>query len=78
MKLGLYKHYKGNIYRVIGLAKHTETEEKLVLYYALAGSPDLVEEFGERPFFVRPYNMFNGEVQTENGGIVPRFRFVEE
>ena len=62
MKLGNYKHYKGNMYKVIGLAKHTESEEKLVLYYSLGGSPDLVEEYGKIPYFVRPYKMFNEKI----------------
>lgn len=78
MKLGLYKHYKGNVYRVIGLAKHTETDEKLVLYYSMTGSPDLVEEYGERPYFVRPYIMFDGEVELGGGRRIRRFQFIEE
>ena len=46
---GLYQHYKGGRYEVIGEATHTETEEALVLYRAL---------YGERGLWVRPLEMF--------------------
>jgi len=63
-KPGLYRHYKNNDYRVIGVARHSETEEPLVVYQAL---------YGERGLWVRPAAMFNGSVEVD-GKPVPRFR----
>lgn len=60
---GLYRHYKGNEYRVIGLARHTETEETLVVYQAL---------YGARGLWVRPAVMFAEQVEI-GGRRVPRF-----
>lgn len=60
---GRYRHYKGNDYRVIGLARHTETEEWLVVYQAL---------YGERGLWVRPAAMFAETVEV-GGQRVPRF-----
>lgn len=51
MKLGLYKHYKGNIYEVIGIAKHSETLEEMVVYKAT------YQKEGEN-LWVRPLTMF--------------------
>ena len=51
MELGLYKHYKGNIYEVIGVAKHSETLENMVVYKATYQSE------GEN-LWVRPLKMF--------------------
>lgn len=67
-KPGLYRHYKGNEYRVIGLARHTETEETLVVYQAL---------YGARGLWVRPAAMF-GEAVEIGGRRVPRFERVGE
>ena len=52
---GTYRHYKGNLYEVIGSAHHSETEELLVVYRALYG------EFG---LWVRPREMFLGDVEV--------------
>jgi len=60
---GLYRHYKGMFYEVIGTARHTETEEVLTLYRAL---------YGEKGLWVRPAAMFNEEVVV-NGVRQPRF-----
>jgi hypothetical protein len=60
---GLYRHFKGREYRVIGLARHSETLEPLVVYQAL---------YGERGIWVRPHAMFVGETVHE-GRCVPRF-----
>ena len=66
IKTGIYQHYKGPRYEVIGLATHSETEEKLVVYRTLYGDFDL---------WVRPYTMFIEEVEYQ-GEWVQRFRFV--
>jgi hypothetical protein len=64
---GTYRHYKGNLYEVIGAATHSETEEPLVAYRALYG------EFG---LWVRPREIFLGDVEVD-GRIVRRFAPVE-
>ncbi len=69
---GLYRHYKGNLYEVIGLARHSETLEELVVYRALYA--------GEFPFgqrWVRPKAMFAETIVFE-GRTVPRFTRVED
>jgi cyclomaltodextrinase / maltogenic alpha-amylase / neopullulanase len=72
IKPGKYRHYKGNLYEVIGTARHSETLEELVVYRGLYDS----EEFGRNPLWVRPKKMFLEEVEFE-GKMVLRFRFVE-
>lgn len=67
-KPGLYRHYKGNEYRVLGLARHSETLEPLVVYQAL---------YGERGTWVRPAAMWS-EVVEAGGKRVPRFARVGE
>jgi hypothetical protein len=64
---GLYRHYKGPQYRVFGTARHSETEEWLVVYQALYG------DFG---LWVRPLEMFRGTVELD-GETVPRFALIE-
>jgi hypothetical protein len=65
---GLYRHYKGNEYRVLGLARHSETLEPLVVYQAL---------YGERGLWTRPQPMFVEHI-THAGQTVPRFRFISD
>jgi len=77
MKLGKYRHYKGNMYEVLGVVHHTETLQKMVLYRALYDCPDLKEEYGDDPWFVRPFDMFNEEIE-HNGITMPRFAYVSE
>jgi hypothetical protein len=60
---GLYRHYKGNLYTVLGIARHSETGEELVVYRP---------EYGERQLWVRPRAMFL-ETVVVNGQAVPRF-----
>jgi len=65
----IYQHYKGPHYRVLGVVRHSETLEELVLYECLYEN-----ESGQ--FWVRPRAMFEGSVIL-NGAEVPRFRRVE-
>ncbi len=64
---GKYQHYKGNFYKALCLAKHSETEEELVVYQA---------EYGERQIWARPLAMFLGKVRID-GEETDRFRLVE-
>jgi hypothetical protein len=66
MKLGKYRHYKGNFYEVLSLATHSETLEPMVVYKAL---------YGEQGIWVRPASMWNEEVETPDG-TVKRFQYV--
>jgi hypothetical protein len=65
--LGRYRHYKGRDYSVLGFARHSETEEVMVLYVPL---------YGEGGYWVRPLAMFTSLVEVE-GRQVPRFRLTE-
>ncbi|MAF14056.1 MAG: TonB box-like protein [Parcubacteria group bacterium] len=69
VKLGKYKHYKGKEYKVIGVAKHSETLEELVVYEALYDNP--VDKL-----WVRPKKMFLESVEVD-GIIVPRFKYLK-
>jgi len=62
-----YRHFKGNEYMVLHLAKHSETEEEMVVYQAL---------YGERGIWVRPLNMFLEKVEV-GGKSVDRFEKIE-
>lgn len=71
VKKGKYQHSKtGNFYRVLSVAKHSETLEELVVYECLYDNP-------RSKIWVRPKNMFLGEVEL-NGKKVPRFKFISE
>ena len=63
LRPGLYRHFKGNLYRVWGVVQHSETQEPLVLYQALYGAHGL---------WVRPLAMFTEQV-TRDGVTCPRF-----
>lgn len=71
MKLGIYQHYKGKKYEVVGVARHTETMEEMVVYKALYDS----QEFGENALWVRPLSMFTEHVEKD-GKQIPRFAYV--
>ena len=71
IKLGKYQHYKGKLYEVIGVAHHSETLEKLVVYKALYNS----KEFGNDALWVRPKDIFLSKVQID-GKKIPRFKFI--
>ena len=66
---GIYEHYKGKQYEVIGIAHHSETLEELVVYRALYDHP----QYGKNALWVRPAAMF-AETVTINGVEVPRFK----
>lgn len=68
IKLGKYRHYKGNLYEVIGFATHSETLEPMVVYKAL---------YGDFSTWVRPASMWNEIVQVNNQNIA-RFTYIEE
>lgn len=64
---GKYRHYKGKDYLVLGMATHSETLEKMVIYQAL---------YSEQGIWVRPLAMFLEEVLV-NGEKIPRFKWIE-
>ncbi len=66
-----YKHYKGNLYKVIDIVRHSETLEELVLYKPLYVSRDFPNQM-----WVRPIEMFLEEVEI-NGKKIPRFEIVK-
>lgn len=68
IKPGIYRHFKGGRYEVIGLAKHSETEEWMVVYRAL---------YGEHGLWVRPASMWLETVERD-GKTFQRFTLVEE
>ena len=63
---GIYEHYKKKLYKVIGVATHSETLEKLVVYQPL---------YGESGLWVRPEQMFCDQV-NKDGKMVERFRYI--
>ena len=66
VKPGRYRHYKGNEYIVLGVARHSETEDELVVYR---------QDYGDRGLWVRPAAMF-AETVVVNGSTEPRFRYI--
>ena len=66
LKLGRYRHFKGNEYEVIAVAKHSETLEPMVVYRAL---------YGERGVWVRPLSMWNETVERD-GKAYARFTYI--
>ena len=69
-KLGRYRHFKGMEYIVIGLAKHSETLEDLVVYEAQYDNPD-------GKLWVRPLNMFMETVERD-GKVMQRFEYIAD
>ena len=65
LKKGRYKHYKGLYYEVLDTARHSETEEWMVVYKAL---------YGDEGIWVRPYDMFCEKVEID-GEVVSRFQY---
>lgn len=68
IRLGKYRHYKGNNYEVLGIALHSETLEKMVVYKAL---------YGDKEIWVRPLSMWDEDVIVE-GKTVKRFTLIEK
>ena len=68
IKLGKYRHFKGNLYEVIGVARHSETREEMVVYRAL---------YGEGGLWVRPASMFCDTV-SRDGKEFKRFEFLRD
>ena len=66
LRLGIYRHYKGNLYEVIGVAIHSETTEEVVVYRPL---------YGEQRLWVRPLSMWDNVI---DGLGVKRFAFVSD
>lgn len=68
IKLGKYRHFKGNEYEVIAIAKHSETTEDYVVYKAL---------YGDGGIWVRPASMWNETVERD-GVTYKRFTYIGE
>lgn len=68
IKLGKYRHFKGNEYEVIGIAKNSETLEETVVYRAL---------YGEKDLWVRPAYMWNETIERD-GKTFKRFTYIGE
>ncbi|HXE94875.1 MAG TPA: DUF1653 domain-containing protein [Dongiaceae bacterium] len=68
IQFGRYRHYKGNEYEVIDIARHSETEEEMVVYRKL---------YGDHSLWVRPLGMF-AEYVSVDGRSVPRFEWIGE
>lgn len=69
VRAGVYRHFKGGLYLVLGVARHDQTDELLVLYVRLYSKP------GGPPMTARPVASFT-ELVDAAGGPVPRFRWV--
>lgn len=68
IKIGKYRHFKGNEYEVIGVAKHSETLAEMVVYRAL---------YGDGEIWVRPVEMWNETVERD-GKVFKRFEYIED
>lgn len=70
IKIGIYEHYKGKKYRVLGIARHSETMEKLVIYETLYKN-------AASKLWVRPLENFLEEAEV-GGKKIPRFKFIKK
>ena len=68
IRTGKYRHFKGNEYEVIAVAKHSETQEEMVVYRAL---------YGDGQVWARPASMWNDTVERD-GQTYKRFVFIEQ
>ena len=77
IKLGRYRHFKGKEYRILGVARHSETQEPLIIY-------EEIHKDGKGGLWARPFKMFAEEVEVKDpakDGVnkkVPRFEYVGE
>jgi len=77
LKPGIYEHFKGKQYEVIGVAHHSETLEELVVYRALyGGGPSTMSSGPNGDLWVRPLDMFLETVERD-GQKFPRFKFIK-
>lgn len=68
VRIGRYRHYKNKEYTVLGVARHSETQEELVVYR---------QEYGDFSLWVRPKSMFLESVEID-GQLIPRFQFLAD
>ena len=68
LQRGIYQHYKGQLYQVFHVARHSETEESLVVYQCL---------YNDYSMWVRPLTMFTETVQLADGQTVPGFKLIQ-
>lgn len=68
LKKGFYRHFKGNIYELLDIAKNSETQEEMVIYRAC---------YGDRDLWVRPASMWDEEIERD-GEIFKRFTYIGE
>lgn len=69
LKKGIYQHYKGQLYQVLHVATHSETQEKLVVYQCL---------YGDYSIWVRPVDMFTESITLDDDRELERFKLVQE
>ncbi len=69
LKKGIYQHYKGQLYQVLHVATHSETQEKLVVYQCL---------YGDYSIWVRPLEMFKERITLDDDREQERFKLIQE
>lgn len=69
LKKGIYQHYKGQLYQVLHVATHSETQEKLVVYQCL---------YGDYSIWVRPVDMFTESITLDDDRELERFKLIQE
>lgn len=78
IKKGKYRHYKGGEYEVLGVCRHSETLEDIVVYRALYPVVESISHYGvygEGDLWARPLKMFLEKVEV-NGKMIPRFEYL--